>query len=476
MARTSGRVSGLLVDPGEVRHSPSGARYRIDEHARVSFERGGVSGYRDAVFFIGSGAAARSFLWRSAGFLFELPVTRYASKGWEMSPGYENARTLGLARPIEPECLNCHATGIRHRGGTQNEYDWPAVLEGGIGCERCHGPGKEHVERGARDAIVNPGKLAPRLRDSVCAQCHLTGAERVVRAGRDLSAFRPGQDFADYAVSFVWTGSPARDLHTTSHFERLAASKCKQASGDKLWCGSCHDSHRAPAREERSGYYRERCAACHQATAHVADNAGCISCHMPSREAKDAAHASFTDHSIPRRPNAPGGSGGRDLKAFGGEAAPRELGLAWARIANAGQQSADFTRALDLLRRAYATGGRDAALLTALAYLEDRDGNAARATGLYEQVRGLDPSQAEALVNLGSARASAGRLEEAIELWRNATLRSPGIEAAWIKLALANAAKGRIQQALDDARACLRYHPDSPQAIELLDTLAARPR
>jgi len=187
---------------------------------------------------------------------------------------------------------------------------------------------------------------------------------------------------------------------------------------------------------------------------------------MPPRRATDVVHASFTDHSIPlvRNP-APAQSVERDLKAFGEEAAPRELGIAWARI--------DASRALYYLRRAYEAGARDAALLTPLAYLEDRAGNAERATALYEQVRTLDPSQAEALVNLGSERAAAGRIEEAVELWRQATRRSPGIEAAWVKLALANAARGKVEQALDDARACLTFHPDSAQARELVEKLEA---
>ena len=483
MARSSGAVSPLVVvSPGEVSLSSSGARYQIDEHARVHFDRGGISGDRDAAFFIGSGAAARSFLWFSGGFAFELPVTWYASKGWEMSPGYETSRTLNLARPIEPECLNCHATGVRHRSGTRNEYDWPPALEDGIGCERCHGPGGEHAALGAKDAIVNPARLAPRLRDSVCAQCHLNGAERVARAGRDLADFRPGQDFADYAVSFVRTGPPTGELHVTSQFERLANSRCKQVSGDGLWCGSCHDPHSTPAPEQRAAYYREKCMACHQESAHATEHAECTSCHMPSRHAKDAPHATFTDHSIPRHSEAPqlfpaqpvsGGRapGGRDLIALGADAGPRELGLAWARIANAGGQPEDFQRALELLRHAYDSGQRDAALLTALAYLEDREGNEDHATNLYEQVRESDPSQAEALVNLGSSYAAQGRIDEAIDLWREATQRSPGIEAAWIKLALASAAGGNVQQALEAARACLQYHPDSPEARDLLKKL-----
>ena len=482
MARSSGVVAGVVAGPGEVQHPASGTRYRIDEHGRVQFDRGGVSGYRDAAFFVGSGAVARTFLWSAEGFLFELPVTRYVSKGWDMSPGYESSRSINVARAIEPECLQCHATGVRHRAGTQNGYEWPPALEDGIGCERCHGPGGEHAVSGARDAIVNPARLAPHPRDSICAQCHLSGAERVVRAGRDLADFRPGEDFSSYAVSLVWRGPPTGEIHVSSQFERLAMSRCKQASGEKLWCGSCHDPHSAPAPADRGAYYRDKCMACHQELAHAAEHAECTSCHMPSREARDAPHASFTDHSIPRRAeSAPGpiggvapgdgASAGRELIALGAAAGPRELGLAWARIANVEQQPDDFRRALELLRRAYEGGERDAAMLTPLAYLEDRDGNAEQAARLYEQVRERDPSQAEALVNLGSEYATGGRIEEAIGLWREATRRGPGIEAAWIKLALATAAEGKISEAIEAAQGCLKYHPDSPQAHELLEKL-----
>jgi len=74
-----------------------------------------------------------------------------------------------------------------------------------------------------------------------------------------------------------------------------------------------------------------------------------------------------------------------------------------------------------------------------------------------------------------AASAAAGRIDEAIELWREATRRNPGIEAAWIKLALANAARGDTRQALEDARTCLNYHSDSAQARELVEKLLGQP-
>lgn len=471
MARSSGRATGAVPAPGGFRHELSGVSYHVAADGRLAFARGPVQGERELAFYIGSGAAARSFLWRRDGFLFEAPVTWYARRGWEMSPGYEKGPALNLARPIEPECLGCHSTGVRPRAGTQNAYEDPPFAESGVGCERCHGPGREHVARGGRGAIVNPVKLAPRLRDSVCAQCHLTGAERVELAGRTGADFRPGQDLSDYVVSLVWAGPEPGGVHVTSHYERLETSGCKKGAGDRLWCGSCHDPHGAPPPARRASFYRSRCLACHARSRHARRSKDCAACHMPARPARDAPHTTFTDHSIPRHAGVAAAPADRDLRSFWGAASEREMGMAWARIAHREQRADDYDRARRLLEAAYAAGARDAALLTLLGYLRDRDGDERGAASLYEQAIAQDPSRSEAAVNLGAAYAAKGQLEPAIPLWQEATRRSPGLEAAWIKLATAYLATGRKLEARQAVQACLEYHPDSPLARELLAAL-----
>jgi len=42
-----------------------------------------------------------------------------------------------------------------------------------ITCERCHGPSEKHLADPRAGTIVNPSKLAPAARDSICEQCHL---------------------------------------------------------------------------------------------------------------------------------------------------------------------------------------------------------------------------------------------------------------------------------------------------------------
>ena len=92
--------------------------------------------------------------------------------------------------------------------GTLNRYEPPIFQGHAIGCERCHGPGELHVERGGVSAgpdltIVNPGRLAPALRESVCQQCHLQGWFRFPRAGRDSFDFRPGLPLHRFLAVFV---------------------------------------------------------------------------------------------------------------------------------------------------------------------------------------------------------------------------------------------------------------------------------
>jgi hypothetical protein len=77
----------------------------------------------------------------------------------------------------------------------------------------------------------------------------------VIRAGGDVQSFVAGDRLADHVAVFVRAGAP-REMKVTSHVENLAQSACKQAAGDRLWCGTCHDPHTVPRREERVSWFR----------------------------------------------------------------------------------------------------------------------------------------------------------------------------------------------------------------------------
>jgi hypothetical protein len=395
MARSSGRVVADLPQ-GVFRHGPSGIQYRM-VGTQVGFERpGGLRGQREVQFYLGSGAAGRSYLVQQDGYLFQAPVTWYTQKrAWDISPGQEQQKRMRWNRPIEPNCLYCHASLPRHISGTQNRYDSPPFAEDGVGCERCHGPGSQHA-KGA-GPVVNPAKLSPQLRDDICSQCHLTGEARVNLPSKQIAMYRPGQPLNDYVAFFVYQSATGQELKATSHVEKLSRSRCKQASGDRLWCGACHDPHRVPAAETRVAWYRDKCLACHTPE-QCRRGDDCASCHMPRARAVNGGHGVLTDHSIPRRAGARGNALGnvtprRLVTRRGSRSDARTLGLAYAELALETSESFHEDEAFRLLREALPFQPRDPELLTRLAWLYQRRGENGRAASLYEAA--LKPTPTE---------------------------------------------------------------------------------
>ncbi|MGA3238282.1 MAG: tetratricopeptide repeat protein [Bryobacteraceae bacterium] len=470
MARSSGAVTGIEIE-GSFAHKPSGVEYRVyrqDSAAWFSFNASGVQGRRRLEYFIGSGAVGRSYLYTVDGFLYQAPVSWYSAPAkWDLSPGYQQYDRLYLTRGVETVCLDCHASRLQPVAGTANGYRSPPFHEGGVSCERCHGAGEAHVAgRGKTiDAAINPAKLAPDRRDSICAQCHLAGEARIARAGAD-GRFHPGDRLADSVVVFEWSGKP--DMNVTSHFETLAESACKRVSGDRLWCGSCHDPHRAPAESEKASFYRAKCLACHQ-TAECSRGPDCAGCHMPKRPVRDVQHSAYTDHDI-RKPGAATGAltaaSGRKLVPFGGvEAGDREIGLAYAAVPGFEKQAREY------LERAPQD---DAEVLAHLAYLYESNGDLSKAAPLYQKALKLDPSQVAAAVNLGNLFIKGGQAREAIRLWQYALEKSPGLETVRLSLAVAQYRSGDSAAAEGSLTKLLGLNPANTVARRLLSEVRSR--
>ena len=436
MARSSGPVTSLEA----VKITAAGHRYRI-AGKQLYFDSGRGETAVSIDYFIGSMAAGRSLLTFRDRYLYELPVTWYSRKQlWDASPGYEHETEVKLNRAVEPSCLSCHASRVRPIVNTQNRYGDPPFLENGIGCERCHGPGSEHVRDPEHAAMINPAKLAAARRDSVCSQCHLTGDARIERAGRRVVDFRPGDLLSDYATYFVKPRAPG-DLKVTSHVEKLQSSRCKRASGDKLWCGTCHDPH---DESRTAAMTQAACTGCHRDAHH--QHEACATCHMPKSKTVDGGHGVLTDHGI-----STGAAEVRDVTVLLGIGDDRALGLAYAELGDA--------RAREYLLRAKPA---DADVRLRLATLEP---DPSRAAALYRSVLQEKPAQTVALVNLGGIYARAGRYEEAATLWERALEANPAIEEAALNLA-------QIRP-VDQARAILRryldFNPDSGAARRRLE-------
>jgi hypothetical protein len=469
----------------------SGWRYRVSPDGggyTLEFDRaaGEARGKKRLAYAIGSGATARSYLIEDDGFLYEAPVAYYSSGAmWALEPGYADYDYPYLTRPIPPTCLNCHASSLNVVAGALNRYRGAPFAEAGVSCERCHGPGGEHIARvksrmtAAGLAIVNPAKLHAEARDSVCWQCHLNGEARVFRNGKDWRSYRPGARLFDNLTVFVRDGGGAA-AQVTSHAEDLARSACLRKSGGRMWCGSCHDPHSVPPPADRAQWFRVKCEQCHGAQACTESKAAraqtrddCVGCHMPKTNAADAAHVVSTDHSIPRRPRAQQTvAPGAGLIAFGGAAAPeRDLGLAYA-IAAPHQKTADFrARAAELLDRATRQSPDDPEALVYLAELYRNGGRPDRALPLYRRALSLDRAQLAAAVGLGGILMERGQFDEAILLWRGALEMNSGLELVRCNLALAQRKTGDISAARATLEKALSLSPAFAPAIQLMRQL-----
>jgi hypothetical protein len=162
----------------------------------------------------------------------------------------------------------------------------------GISCEKCHGPGRQHVNlyrskslplSAAPKLIVNPAALPRDRQIDVCALCHAGGGTPIAPP----LSFVPGQAISDY-MSFPQLGPDAPvDVHG-NQVELLRRSLCFRSSS--MTCTTCHDVH-TPQRDAAA--FSQHCLSCHKVQdcgkfpkmgKNIASN--CIDCHMPLQESQ----------------------------------------------------------------------------------------------------------------------------------------------------------------------------------------------
>jgi hypothetical protein len=456
---------------------------RTDGKGRVLAEIEAVVKYA-----LGSGTRGVSYLVERDGRLFESPVSWYSQKGrYDLSPGYERDNAH-FNRPIEPNCLFCHANRVEPVGLTVNRYEEPIFRGHAIGCERCHGPGNLHIRRpevidGRDPTIVNPRHLEPALRLAVCEQCHLLGTQRIERAGRGPFDYRPGFPTAEFFA--VYGPAEERGNKAVGHVEQMKVSRCFRESKGELGCTSCHDPHQVPAPGEKTDFYRGRCLACHESRGckiprpeRLARSPGddCARCHMPRSQSLDIAHTATTDHRIVRIPGAASTEpahapaalplvllNGDGFGRSGVESLERELAIALTaegpRLPDTPQVRRMGSFVLDRLDRALADRPQDIVARRMKAMAMALMGRRAEAIREVESVLRVVPSYEKALDEC---------LSYAVDVEDVATARSHAAKAVaadpWSAIFHERLAFVSIQdrdwgKALDESRAALKIDP-----------------
>jgi hypothetical protein len=243
---------------------------------------------------IGSGRKGQTYLYWNDEMLFQLPVSYFTPLDcWCNSPGYTIDSPV-YNRRVPSQCLECHATNARtvFRNNTAyGDFFDKRQMMYGIDCEKCHGPGAQHVDFHTANPgetigryIVNTGRLTRQQKLDACALCH-SGSRIPLKPA---FSFRAGDTLDQFSqAKYNPANGSTLDVHG-NQYGLLTSSKCFMNS--QMDCGSCHNVHANEAGNVK--LYSQRCMNCHNTTTHdtctvkvptglVLSN-NCIDCHMPA--------------------------------------------------------------------------------------------------------------------------------------------------------------------------------------------------
>jgi predicted CXXCH cytochrome family protein len=215
-------------------------------------------------------------------------------------------------------CFSCHVSQEEKHFDTEKDEYHTTWLNFGTNCERCHGPGSEHVahysaaaapKTPARDIVLQT-RLDAARNTGTCAQCH---------SFRDIfiQGYSAGAEYYDFFYPILEYSQPldkdpaywpdGRTRRFSNDAFGLWQSECFLKGG--VTCLRCHvTAHETEI--ERNPQLRpdanSLCTQCHQAvgkdlaahTHHAAGSAGssCVECHMP--RTVYSIKAEIRDHSM----------------------------------------------------------------------------------------------------------------------------------------------------------------------------------
>jgi hypothetical protein len=226
-------------------------------------------------------------------------------------------------RTANHECLDCHTSGLEVTYDRATRRMSTRMIDPGVACESCHGPGARHAETQDPADVLHPGKAPAEIGLALCGQCH--GPRQPLYPMLDAAHhFVPGQRYeAHFMPHGIVTGNgrsgdffaDGRPSASSFEYQALIQSRCHLEG--KATCLTCHtaphakeqdaDEMKPPKDGSLKGTAREEASACLGCHAPVFADQGhshhrspegqsCLGCHMP--KVVTGVLDTFADHAI----------------------------------------------------------------------------------------------------------------------------------------------------------------------------------
>jgi predicted CXXCH cytochrome family protein len=220
-----------------------------------------------------------------------------------------------MQRPTGPLCDGCHS--VDYNIQTKQAAEW------NVGCERCHGPGSEHVAHPSRSNILNPAQMDNVAATDTCISCHSQGQPPHnpiegklydwpvgYHAGSKLQDFWRLEDCTLGQTTFYYFPD------CTAHKNRMQGNDFVQSVMYRhgITCSSCHDVHGTANYAQLRKPANQICLDCHgpsspngphratpqEHTHHKDRSPGseCVACHMPAIETEGVPGAFVHAHTF----------------------------------------------------------------------------------------------------------------------------------------------------------------------------------
>lgn len=274
---------------------------RNNELFQVYYKNGNeIKAYRFDIV-MGEKNAQTSLFWNEES-IYELPLSHYTSvKNWGTSPGYP-ANQPHFDRMISIDCFECHSSHLELKNKNKDSENYfgtqitPETMNKksliyGIDCERCHGPGMDHVDYHTKNPglklpkyMVTSKSLNVKQKLDRCVICHFAGDNLQSRY-----KFVVGNTISDFYNESYSNPDTNPDVHG-NQYGLLSQSKCFLES-KTMDCITCHSPHNDEV--ESLPKQSKKCMSCHSEVKNnfcttkmpsgfsIKDN--CIDCHMPKK-------------------------------------------------------------------------------------------------------------------------------------------------------------------------------------------------